>query len=449
MRTDTTSNSWSTIAGHGITCIPGALAGLIRGFDLIGLEDPVFQAVAIRTLLGLAVFAGLALIAHGWLREGRAAAALCLAALAAFCPDLVFVGARTLSETAVIVPLVLAYCFWKRDPLVCGLLLGVMFAVRFQSAFFIAAFFAITASDDLGGRKRWFDSSAARMTIGLLTSLLAIGAIDRLTYGGWFHSPIECFRANVVEGVAATFGVEPWYRYLQWGGYAWLEAAPLALILLAVGVFREWRLALVALTFLAGHMLVGHKEPRFVWPLLPLLLILVSIGFETLYNWQDNRTVRRVGVTVLACSLVAAAWVRFERIDWVLEPSRASSLALAKVGRLPDVTGVAVCGLQVVDSGNYFFLRRDVPLLFQAHPYVNDIRSDPAWTEGHVNYLITRPQYAHNFSDVRLQQIDAVDDWTIYRVTHPASRTAHSTPGKASRHVIWGSDSLRPEHLRP
>ncbi len=34
------------------------------GFDLIGLEDSVFQAVAIRTLLGLAILVGIAAVGH-------------------------------------------------------------------------------------------------------------------------------------------------------------------------------------------------------------------------------------------------------------------------------------------------------------------------------------------------------------------------------------------------
>ncbi len=395
---------------------PGSLACLLCAFDAIGLTDPVSQAMMIRGLIGAAVLASIAVVAHAWLREGRIPAGLCLIALVAFSPDMIFIGARTLSETAMIVPLVLGYYFWKRDPLICGLLFGVMFAVRFQSAFMTAAFFAVAVLDDLIYRRGWLRGSAMRIAVGLVVSLLWVGTIDKLTWGGWFHSPIEYFRANVVEGKAAGFGVQPWYKYFEWAGYTWLEAAPLAVLLLVFGAIRQWRLAFVALVFLVAHMLVGHKEARFLWPALPLALILVAAGFEAVYVWLGDGKVRRVGVALLGSALLAGAWMRCGDIDWALEPSRGNSLALAKVRRLPDVTGVAVCGTGRAHGGNYFYLRRNVPLSFRWRARMDADGGLSKWVSEETNYLVVLSERCGKPTDEQLEKIDAVDGWDIYRI---------------------------------
>jgi hypothetical protein len=417
---------------------PGVLAGLICLFDLLNLRDPVWQAMVLRSFLGVAVFVSIMLVAHDWLR-GRSTAALCLIAMAAFSPDMVYTNVRTLSGTAMVIPLILGYLFWKRAPFVAGILFGVMFAVRFQSAFLTGAFFALTFLEDWGSKSVWFRGRTFRLAIGLVLALLCMGWIDKITWGAWFHAPVQYFQAQILEGKAASFGVDPWYRYLEWGGFALFEAGPVLLLLLLVGARRDPQLAFVAAAFFVGHSVIGHKEARFLWPMLPILLLLIATGLEVVCEWLRQVQLKRFGLALLVCLLVPGAWARFADIDWTMDPTRANSLALARTGTFPDVTGVAVFGIPDWECGNYFFLRRKVPLV--TSPYVRVIRNHPRWRDGTVNYLVTEPKNIAYFGESRVELLEVVCGWGIYRVNragreageHHARLDGHADlPGRAA-----------------
>jgi hypothetical protein len=49
----------------------------------------------------------------------------------------------------------------------------------------------------------------------LLGWALVLGLVDRLTWGGWFHSALAYWRYNWVEGKGALFGASPASYYLR------------------------------------------------------------------------------------------------------------------------------------------------------------------------------------------------------------------------------------------
>lgn len=395
---------------------PSCLAVLLYSLDMIGVRDPIYQATIIRALLAVAIFAGIALLARDWLRQGRTPAAVCLLALAALSPDMIYTSIRTLSETAATIVFILSIYFFRRDPFLCGLFLGIMFAVRFQMAFFIPGFFMLSLYDDWSARQ-WRKGSTWPLTVGLAISLIMVGLMDKLTWGRWFHSPLESFQAQIVEGIAARFGVAPWYQYLAWGAQLLVEAVPLlGLGLIALGAMREFRLVFVGLIFLAGHSAIDRKDPRFLWPLAPILLIAFATGFEILYGWLSERWQRVTFVAFFSCCLVWGSWIRVEQLNWEPEPARSSSLALAKVGRCPDVTGVAIFNLPSAECGNYFFLRRDVPLLVIDVSHLSDVTAHPLWAQGKINYLIAWPKDTPRFTKYQLEEIDTIHGLGIYKV---------------------------------
>lgn len=395
---------------------PSFLALLLQSLDLIGVCDPIYQATIIRALLAIALFVCIALLARDWLRQGRTPAALCLLALAALSPDMIYMSIRTLSETAAIIPFILSIYYFRRDPFLTGLFLGIMFAVRFQMAFFIPGFCALSLYDDWSAR-RWRKGSTWPLTAGLAISLSLVGLMDKLTWGRWFHSPLESFQAQIIEGIAARFGVAPWYQYLDWGAQLLAEAMPLlGLLLIALGAVREHRLAFVGLIFLVGHSAIDRKDPRFLWPLAPILLLAFAAGFEMMYRCLTQRWERAAFVAVFCCSLACGSWIRVEQLNWEPEPARSSSLALAKVGRCPDLTGVAVFNLPSAECGNYFFLRRDVPLLVIDVSHLSDITAHPLWAQGKINYLIAWPKDMKRFAKYHLEEIDIIHGLGIYKI---------------------------------
>lgn len=403
---------------------PSCLALLLESLELAGIRDPLSQATIIRGCLALAIFAGIALLARDWLRQGRTPAALCLLAVTALSPDVIYMSIRTLSETAATIPFILCLFFFRRDPFFTGILLGIMFAVRFQMAFFIPGFFSLSLYDDWSA-SQWRKGSSWRLGAGLTLSLFAVGLMDKLTWGRWFHSPIECFQANITEGIAARFGVAPWYQYLDWGAGLIAEAVPLlGFILIALGMVREPRLAFIGLLSLIGHAVIEHKDERFLWPVAPIILMVFAAGFEGVYRWLPGRSGRAIFVALICCCLAVGSWERFEHLNWEPEPARSSSLALVKVGRYTDLTGVLVFNLPSAECGNYFFLRRNVPLVVKDVTARSDITAHTLWQQGKINYVIARPRDAAVIAKYRLEEIDSVHGLGIYKVE--AKQTAPS-----------------------
>jgi len=116
--------------------------------------------------------------------------------------------------------------------------------------------------------------------VGSIGFLIVVGIgflADRYGYGKWTFPFYNYFRVNLIEGKAAEFGTEPFFAYL----YLAVENyfAPVVFVLmisLLVFWIRKPRHALVWITlpFFIFHCLIGHKEDRFLIPLLiPAILI--------------------------------------------------------------------------------------------------------------------------------------------------------------------------------
>lgn len=221
---------------------------------------------------------------------------------------------RHSSEVASALFLILMLWAWRkaedRDQgswgLLAGLAAGFAFWARFQSALFVAPFWL--ALLPARGRGKILSLFAAGV---LLTMPIGVG-LDFIGYGEWVFSPYEYFRANVLENRAAEFGESgPWFYFVVlaaiflnpfiwvWGG----EAARLR--------WREPWLRAVAvgcLGFVIAHTAIGHKEARFMFPILPLLGTLVVAYLaapQVRWEWMRNRRFLRGVIAVQLVALVA------------------------------------------------------------------------------------------------------------------------------------------------
>ena len=389
---------------------PGALAILLKLLDGLGITSPVLQAQTIRSLTGCAVFASIVGYSFGWLKQQRTVAAVTLIVLAALSPFFIFVGARTLSETAMIPFLMAMLYYLDRKPSAAGFIAGMMFAVRFQSALFVAPlFFAITvhrlAKDrSLAGLK----TSAWPFAVCCAFSLLLVGFIDYCTWGHWFHSSLEYVRANVFEDVASSFGVSPWYQYSIWAIESMIESTFVIVPFVCIGAWYRPRVAFAAAVFVMAHSFIGHKEPRFLWPMVPVVFIFVAVGVERITTAFTARQTKWLTVG-LAITLLASAKFQWDATDWHMGRTETSSLALAEVRVLEDVRGVALIGGDA-HSGNLFYLRRNLPYL--ACTNWERLAETELWKSGSLNILITD----HPPEGIPLTLISTVSDLSIFRV---------------------------------
>lgn len=375
---------WEQARGMRNLFYPYLLAGILRVAQALGLDEPLGQGAVLRVMLALAVFSLFAKLCARLVREGQTRLGLSALGLFALLPSFVYLNVRCLSENAMTIPLLGALLCLPKRPGAAGLCLGIMFAVRFQSAFVALGIFGIALYDDIVSwkgaaarpslRQLWHDGQSLRMSAGaLLAILLFVGLLDKLTLGGWFHSPIEYLEANIIENKAAAWGTSPWYQYLIWTSAAVWHAAFFAALLLVFGLRRGWRWFVPALAMLLGHSLVGHKEPRFIWGVAPLMVLVAAAGFEAgwdaLGKWTPRPSTARLLYSALTLScLVVGAFVTWPGIPWTKAPYTDSAYALDYIRRRPDVRGVAVVNLRPWLAGNYFYLRRSVPLLFPKKP---------------------------------------------------------------------------------
>ena len=272
-----------------------AMAGL-SVMQALGVDDPFIWALVLRWMSGLiAVGAGLFVIAHVGPRLGREARGLLWVTtlLLWFAP---WVQGRFSAENWASMALAAGVVFWLRatesnrlrDAVAAGGYLAVSFLFRYQMAFALLAVCAWSLMRrDSGGRRvlvRAMPAGALVVSAGLV--------LDAWFYGSWAITPWLYFRANLIEGVAATFGTSPWYAYGVWPVLGMVPPLGLAVAGgVVAGVLARprslWSWILVA--FVVGHSAVGHKELRFLLPMVPVVPVLLAHALD---RWP---TVLRTG----------------------------------------------------------------------------------------------------------------------------------------------------------
>ena len=328
-------------------------------------------------------------------------------------PYVLFVRARTLSETAIIPMIVLMLYFMDSKPTVSGILAGLMFGVRFQSALFVAPlFFAICLRACFAPRPSSSFKKCIDYALGMIMALCGVGLIDYLTWGSWFHSPVAYFESNIIDDVASSFGVSPWHQYVTWVGHTAFDASIFVVPLAVLGAKYRPHYALAAIGFFVAHSLIGHKESRFVWSMMPIALILVAEGFQRI-SQRLSRNGRYALAMAGLTSLICAVPSQLRPAERQMRSTKANTFAIAYVGRTNDVAGVAVVGGNA-DHGNRFYLRKAVPYVIEAQ--WGEIESRDAWLDRKINYLIA--EHAPHVRDAEFQLVKQFNEWKIFLVEH-------------------------------
>jgi hypothetical protein len=402
---------WEQERGMRHPLLPTLLGGLLLACDRVGIADPHAQAVVIRLSLALASFGALAYLAWTLFRGGRRVAALALAFLLSASVDLAFMHVRVLSESAAAVALTLALATWPRRPLACGLFLGIMVTFRLQTAPFAAGLWTAAA---WAGWREGTARPTARLTLGLSLALVAAGLHDLAYHGTFFHSAWANLTAQWAEGGADQFGLSPWWHYLVEGVLTLLRVSVFAVALFAWGVRCRPDVGWAAFLLVLAHSLIGHKEFRFLWPLAPAVALLLAAAVEDLYR----RGVAGRGwvLAVLAASVLGASVLRAPGFEWEEEHYAASAWALAKLGRHDDVTGVAVVGIPRWACGNYFYLRRRVPIECAPEGTAVALAGLPGWADGRLNYYVVPRGLFPPAVAAALVLVAENGEWVIYRL---------------------------------
>lgn len=363
--------AWEWRSGIRSWFLPSLLAGPVGLGDWIA-PGGTGAFVAVRLAAALA---SLSIVASAWFFGARISRthAIVAAFVAAIWFELVSFAPHTLSEplaTAVILPaavLLTRTSLSPRQLAVGGALLAFAFALRFQYA-------PATAVLALGACwKRW--SNLVPLIAGGLITLAFSGIADAAQGAMPFAWLIANVQQNLLYDRATEYGVVPTTAYLANLWTMWSVA--LVPIMLAIG--QSWRrtplLLAMAVTDIAFHSLITHKEYRFIFLSIAILIIVAALGSaDWIIMWARASRVRPSRMLLA----VAGAWA-------------VVSAALAATGTMPAIwiNGIdeaqlsshlrgdpALCGLALYDmpylllpererlvgrSGLYA-LRRDDPL---------------------------------------------------------------------------------------
>jgi GPI mannosyltransferase 3 len=276
-----------------------------------GCTDPFFQTFLLRLGSGLAAF-GLYFV---WLRrllsdfEGEKAQGffIVLCCTAWFMPFvLVRFSSENTAATAFFAGLyLLLYNFENNKKtyfkfFLAGFLLGLSFFFRFQMAFALIG---------LGAWLIFIQKTPLKtltlLFLGGLLSFVLNTVVDFWLYGAWVLSPVRYFTANILEHKAASFGTEPFYWYLP---DLVLKTIPPIGLLFFIGFFggcftqKRHVFTWITLVFVFAHSMVGHKETRFLFPLLLPFFYLSAMGCVRV--WQYFQTQKPIFLPFLRVFLI-------------------------------------------------------------------------------------------------------------------------------------------------
>jgi hypothetical protein len=383
---------WEFEQGARSWIFPGFIAAFWKVLAELGVDGSVAVVVGAKALMGaitvLGIWATMRLAAH----YAGPPAGLVAGLLALAFPPLLLLGTRALSEVPsaalVVLATLLALSPEPRRLALAGLLAGLACFLRYQNGIIGAGLVALVWSHARWAGLRWY------LLAGSLTVLLG-GLLDWATWGSPSHALRAYLQYNLIEGQAARYGVAGAGFYAE---VAATSTGP-ACVALALGcAFAARRAAgplLIALAYVLAHMAVGHKEYRFVLPVLPLLLALAAAGLVlALQRVAAPRLAAPALGIVLAGAMAAnARTLTYDQLGLYRGlPASAFSpwhfyeganRLLWEAGRRDDLCGLWISGARRVWTGGYSYLHRPAPLLWGFKPerprHANYILVPPAW----------------------------------------------------------------------
>ncbi len=325
---------WEFRVGLRSWLIPLALALPMAAARLV-VSSPAFGLAVIRTLLSIASLSVVVCAALWGLKFDGKRGAWLAGLAAALWPDLwvmaphplegalaayVLLPALFLIEPVGSAELAPSFCAHDstRRIATAATLLGVAFVLRNALAPAIAvAGMGLCRNQP----RRWLVGVSA----GAVPVVLA-GLLDWITWGTPFRSFWLNLQLNGVDNVGIVFGHEGWTFYPAALLEDWLWATPMIALTVAIGARRLPITTLTAATIFLTYSMFGHKELRFLFPMIALLVPVAGVGLVRLSRHLPAAITATAAIVSLV-GMLSSPIVRFELANFV--PSSLAEMALA------------------------------------------------------------------------------------------------------------------------
>ncbi|MCA8953537.1 MAG: hypothetical protein KDE27_28760 [Planctomycetes bacterium] len=345
--------TWEWIDGIRSWVYPGFLAGIFRVTRAIGVEEPMAMmrvARAVHALISLLPMALLWLALTRWRPlESPRFALLLIAGSGLMVTNGVQTSGPAFGATLAAAAIFAFHGPGWRYPALGGLLLGLAFCCRYQTAIYGPAVVAVGL-----WQRRW--AAVVWFTLACLPGIALQGFVDLAAGRPFFASPWAYLQMNVVLGGAAQWSTRPWWFYLllgvapvlvllpPWLGVAWRRMRDGAVVLPAV---------FAAATFhVVAHSFVARKALRFEYGAVALLVAVVGVGVAVRLA-HESRLGRVYRALLVAAHALLWLWASFFS-------GHAGAIAAANALREePSFEGgFAVVHGELTAVGGAFYLRR-------------------------------------------------------------------------------------------
>ncbi|KAL0541870.1 hypothetical protein IC582_021948 [Cucumis melo] len=115
--------------------------------------------------------------------------------------------------------------------------------------------------------------------------------LDRVMYGSWTLVPLNFLRFNVFSSGGDFYGTHKWHWYFTQGFSAMLFSF-IPFSISGIVASRKWKLSGLLVWVLGIHSLLGHKEFRFVLPILPIALMFSGYSLAALRSQTSPNSKR-------------------------------------------------------------------------------------------------------------------------------------------------------------
>ncbi|MFD1551567.1 hypothetical protein DNU06_03320 [Putridiphycobacter roseus] len=251
--------------------------------NFLGVENPKLQMLGVRLLHGLLSLLIVLFSYKITLKLSNQKVANVVGISLALSWAMPFFGVRNLVEMVCIPPLL--YGLWlliKRDfkanwkiYLLAGFWFGIAFSVRLQLAVFYVAFgFCLLLL------KQWKGSIALFFGF-LIGAFLSQGIIDWYLWGYPFAELIEYINYNSSDAMFDYGGTWQWYKYIIVLTFFSIPIVGLFWLFGTITVAKKYfYLFIPLLIFTLFHTMYPNQQERFIFPMIPIFVILGAIGWN-------------------------------------------------------------------------------------------------------------------------------------------------------------------------
>lgn len=440
---------WEYVHGIRSWIIPGAIAVVLKPFAILGLDSPyIYQPVVELLLCAISLILPLSMyrITQALFSEGAARLALIFGC---FWYQIVSFAHRPLADALSVYTLFAALALILRPPtmrsqVLVGALTALTMLLRFQQLPLLGVIGIV-------GLIRWREK-VWWPALSFLVVLVLGGALDAYTWGVWFSSIVVNIEFNLVQDVSSEFGVSPLWFYFLAVVLASLGGCLLGAAGLALSWRRSWPLIAIAVVALLFFSMIAHKEPRFIFAVVPIWLIGMAVlvkdaRLEKPFALVRSRWVSPAVVAVIAFVSLAAVTLQLPGQWWLGNgmPIAGSDArqAYRYLSAQPDVSGV-IDDVNDMPFGvaGYYDLHADVPLYFIEYwsHGGDEARSNPVRYVSHM-LKFAEESGAPGFS--RLTQFGRVVIWK--RDRNPPE---NAIPASYDR-LIWTKFNKLPTKVTP